>query len=296
MGTRVTLLHNSGAGFENYSTEQLLKALRQRGYDPVYEPTFGDDFTESLQAPGELVVIAGGDGTVGKIARQLVGKGIPIGLLPLGTANNIATSLGIAGEPADIIAGWDLAKRKSFDIGLIRAPGGEDFFLESVGFGLFPRLIRQREEEGKEKDSREEELEDALKHQLEILGQYDSHPGTIYVDGQPYRGNYLMVEIMNIPLAGPNMDLAPQADPGDGLLEVVLVREEEREKFARFLTCCLRGEANQQLLEVIRAKKLQVEWESRHYHVDDEAREENPPVTIDVGLSPKALEFLISPS
>ena len=161
-----------------------------------------------------------------------------------------------------------------------------------MGFGLFPRLIRQREEEGKEKDSREEELEDALKHQLEILGQYDSHPGTIYVDGQPDRGYYLMVEIMNIPLAGPNMDLAPQADPGDGLLEVVLVREEEREKFARFLTSCLRGEANHHLLEVVRAKKLQVVWESRHYHVDDEALEAPSPVHLTLDLMPQGLEFL----
>jgi diacylglycerol kinase (ATP) len=296
MGTRVTLLHNSGAGFEAYSTEQLLKALRKQGYDPTYEPAFADDFSESLQDPGDLVVIAGGDGTVGGIARHLVGRGIPIGLLPLGTANNIATSLGIAGEPAGIIAGWDLSARKSFDIGVVNGPGGKDFFFESVGFGLFPRLIRQREKEGKEKGSREEELEDALKHQLKILHQYRPHPGIVYVNGQAFPGNYLLVEIMNIPLAGPNMNLAPKADPGDGMLDVVLVREEEREKFAQFLTSCLRGEANQNLLAVMRATALQVEWQSRHYHVDDEAHEDSLPVKVDIELLPKGLEFLISPS
>jgi diacylglycerol kinase (ATP) len=292
MATRVTLLHNPGAGFEDYSTEQLLKALRRQGYDPVYEPTFVDDFSESLRDPGELVVIAGGDGTVGQVAKHLVGRGIPIGLLPLGTANNIATSLGIAGKPADIIAGWDLSNRQSFDVGLVNGPAEEAYFLESTGFGLFPRLIRQREAEKTEKDSRQEELADALKHQLDILNQYQAHPATIYLDDQPFSGNYLLVEIMNIPLAGPNMDLAPKADPGDGLLDVVMVREEEREKFAQYLTACLQGLANENQFDILRAKKLQVVWEGVHYHVDDQAQEAGFPVKIDLQLIPQGLEFL----
>jgi diacylglycerol kinase (ATP) len=295
MATRVTLWHNAGAGFESYSTEQLLKALRKHGYDPTYEPTFTDDIAERLQDPGELVVIAGGDGTVGKVAKHLVGRGIPIGLLPLGTANNIATSLGLGGEPADIIAGWDLSRRKAFDVGVIRGPQGEAIFLESVGFGLFPRLIRQRKKDDKEKDSREEELEDALKQQLDILGQYQSHPATIYIDEQAISGQYLLVEVMNIPLAGPNMDLAPQADPGDGKLDVVLVREEEREKFAEFLFNCLQGKPNRDLFQARRTQKLQVEWKGDHYHIDDEAHEDGPLVKADIGLHVRGLEFLVSP-
>jgi diacylglycerol kinase (ATP) len=295
MAKRVTLLHNSGAGFENFSTEQLLKALRQQGYDPAYEPTFTDDFAESLQDPGDLVVIAGGDGTVVKIAPHLVGRSIPVGLLPLGTANNIATSLGIHGEPAAIIAGWDLSRRKPFDVGLINGPAGKACFFESVGFGLFPRLIRQRENHEDEKESREEELKDALHHQLEILGQYQAHTGTIEIDGKPFTGNFLMVEVMNLPMAGPNMDLAPQADPGDGLLDVVMVREDEREKFANFLTCCLSGEINRKPLQIRRGKHIKVVWESRHYHVDDAAHEESAPVEIAIKLLTQGLEFLISP-
>jgi diacylglycerol kinase (ATP) len=295
MATRVTLLHNSGAGFENFSTEQLLQALRKQGYDPTYEPTFVDDFSESLQDPGDLVIIAGGDGTVGKIAPHLVGRGIPVGLLPLGTANNIATSLGISGEPAAIIGAWDLSSSKSYDVGVINGPEGKTFFFESVGFGLFPRLIRQREEDDP-KDSRQEELKDALKHQMEILAQYPSHPGTIEIDGQAFAGNFLMVEIMNLPMAGPNMDLAPAADPGDGLLDVVMVRENEREKFAQFLICCLRGEPNENKLEVRRGKKIRVVWESEHYHVDDEAHKAVAPVKINIELLAKGLEFLTSPA
>lgn len=88
---------------------------------------------------------------MGKIAVNLVPRGFPIGLLPMGTANNIATTLGFQGKPEDIIAGWDLTHRQAFDVGVLNGPAGETLFLESAGFGLFPRLIRQREQDIKDK-------------------------------------------------------------------------------------------------------------------------------------------------
>lgn len=293
MATRVTLLHNPSAGFEDYSTEQLLKILREKGFEPTYVPTFLDDYTDELKEPGDLVVIAGGDGTVGKIAVNLVQRGIPIGLLPMGTANNIATTLGIKGKPEAIIAGWDLSRRQSFDVGVLNGPAGETFFLESAGFGLFPRLIRQREQDDTEKKSREEELTDALEHQKEILYQYQSHTCRILADGQSIAGNYLLIEVMNIALAGPNMNLAPQADVGDGWMDLVLVQETEREQFVHFLENILRNQENQHQLTTRRVKELEVEWHSPHYHVDDQALEEKIPVRITIKIIPKGLEFLV---
>ena len=64
-----------------------------------------------LKKPCDIVAVAGGDGTVGKVARELIEKRIPIAVLPLGTANNIAKSLGIADIPLqDLVASWTAAR------------------------------------------------------------------------------------------------------------------------------------------------------------------------------------------
>ena len=291
MAIHVTLFHNPKAGFEQSSKEELLSALQMKGYNATYI-NIQEDYLHILQNPGDLVVIAGGDGTIKKIASKLIGKGIPIGLLPMGTANNIATSLRIAGKPADIIGAWDLSRRKSFSLGMVKGPGGESFFLESAGFGMLPRLIRQHMSDKENKTRREEELEDALRHQQQILKEYKAHSCTIKLDGQQVSGNYILVEVMNIRLAGPNLDLAPDAKPEDGFLDVVLIREEEREKFSTYLNNRIKGKANQSQLPVRKAEKIQVEWHGIHYHLDDDALENSSPIKMDIRVRSKGLEFL----
>jgi diacylglycerol kinase (ATP) len=293
MAIHVTLLHNTGAGFEQTSKEELLSALEKKGFETTYIDIKKEAFAPKLQNPGDLVAIAGGDGTLIKLAPHLVGKNVPIGLLPLGTANNIATSLGISGKPADIIAAWELERRKDFSLGIVSGPDVNTFFLESVGFGLFPRLIRQRVDDKDTSSSREEELEDALQQQQEILSAYKSHFCSVSLDGRQFPGKYIMVEIMNIKLAGPNMDLAPHASLDDTLLDVVLVREDERDRFAEYLTNRMKGESNLYQLHVKRAKKVKLEWQGMHYHLDDEACEKQAPIKMNIELRQKGLEFLV---
>lgn len=276
MATRVTIFHNPKAGLLKHSKEEILKALQKRGYTTTYVDIKAEDFSKYLNDPGDLVVIAGGDGTIRKISRNMVGKGIPIGLLPLGTANNISTSLGLQGKPTDIINSWKLSWRKSFNIGLAKISHSESFFLESVGFGLLSRLVRQRPGAKNGKRSREEELKEALQHQQQILNEYAAHPCTIHIDKQQFSGNYILVEAMNTHLAGPNISLAPNADPGDGLLDVVLVKEEEREKLAEHFAKQNSGKDNPAHLNIHRTKKVQIEWYGKHYHIDDEAQERKP--------------------
>lgn len=291
MSVRTRLLHNANAGFENYAPEKLLKILRAQGFDASYADSHGNALEEALENPADVVVIAGGDGTVGKIAKKLVNSDTLIGVLPLGTANNIATSLGVSGSPEDIISSWDIKRFHDYDVGLAVEGEKKRYFLESVGFGLFPRLIRKRED-ATPKETREEELEDALKHQLHILQRYAPHPCTIEMDGQKLTGEYLMVEIMNTPFAGPNLCLAPQADSADGLLDVVLVPESGRQAFAEFIVDFIKGNGETHPLPVHRTKSLKVKWEGKHYHLDDASRKVQQPARVNVETLPGALRFL----
>src|SRR6185369_915874 len=94
------------------------------------------DQHDQALAGSELIVIAGGDGTVQRVATELAWRELPLAILPLGTANNIATSLGIEGPTEALVAGWATARRSPLDLGVATGPWGTRRFIESVGGGL----------------------------------------------------------------------------------------------------------------------------------------------------------------
>src|SRR5438067_1635676 len=114
---RVTLLHNPKAGRGHPTGAELTELIRAAGHKVRYRSTKEGKYPRVLDAPADLVVAAGGDGTIRKVAVRLVGRGVPLTIIPLGTANNIATSLGICGPPAELVAGWPRARRRKLDVG-----------------------------------------------------------------------------------------------------------------------------------------------------------------------------------
>ena len=87
----------------------LLAALAAGGIASRYRSTKQPDFADALGEPADLIVAAGGDGTVLKVISHLRDRSIPIAILPLGGANNIARSLGRATADALGIARGGLA-------------------------------------------------------------------------------------------------------------------------------------------------------------------------------------------
>jgi len=87
----------------DHAKKDLMAELANAGHHAIYESTRKSDYKKALKKPTDLVLAAGGDGTVGKIGRELIGTGIPLSVLPLGTANNLARSLGFIGSPEEII-------------------------------------------------------------------------------------------------------------------------------------------------------------------------------------------------
>lgn len=142
------------------------------------------------------------------------------------------------------------------------------------------------------KMTREKELEDALQHQLQILDEYKPHFCSIFLDGKLHQSQYIMVEIMNIQLTGPNMQLAPHAYPDDCYLDVVMVREDEREWLSEYLSNRAKDNNSHKKLFVKRAREIHIEWHGNHYHQDDEAYERISPINMDIKVLPRGLNFL----
>jgi diacylglycerol kinase (ATP) len=233
---RITLLHNPGSGDTALTAEDLESMLTEAGYQVHYQSTRRKG-PKALKDPGDLVVVAGGDGTVAKAAVALAGTGVPLAVLPVGTANNVAKTFRIVGDAREIIAGWKSAPGQPLDVGVVSGPRGEARFIESVGGGVFATLILEGEEHVEASRSIVgRETDRAVHHLRKLVRNAEPRPWEIRLDDRDLSGEFIAAEAMNIRFAGPNVPLARDADPGDGMIDLVLVGEGERDALASYLT------------------------------------------------------------
>src|SRR5690606_19966284 len=92
---RTLILHNPTAGDRHFRGDTLARIFRDAGHAVTYRDVKADGIDRDAAAEADLIVIAGGDGTVGKAVRAIGDLGRQLVIVPLGTANNIARSLGL---------------------------------------------------------------------------------------------------------------------------------------------------------------------------------------------------------
>lgn len=161
------------------------------------------------------VVIGGGDGTLSAALPALLASGLPLGVLPLGTANDFARSLGIG----DIAAALDAivhGHRRAVDVGLVNGV----HFLNAVGIGLGPRINR--------------DLDTGTKSKFGVLGYFlyflrnareeRSVHAEIDCDGDVVNVKSLQITIANGIHYGGGMTIAKDARLDDGILDVLSIR------------------------------------------------------------------------
>ena len=290
---RVALLHNPSAGDET-SFEEVHRALSSEGYVLASEIEKDSDFERVRDESVEFVVVAGGDGTVRQAARALAGSRMPVAILPLGTANNIAKSLGIERGVREVVAGWKRARTVPFDLGVARGQWGESRFLESVGSGLVTAGIAAAEEHPDHgKDDTRTELARAVEHYAETLQNLQARRWTGLLDDEPIDGDFLLFEVLNVPSVGANLALAPAADPSDGWFDVVTAGEGERRRIVEYLETRLRGGESTLDLPTRRARRAEITgWE--RIHVDDELRRIAGEGKVTLEIEPGAIQLLVA--
>lgn len=261
---KATLVHNPSAGQGESEREQLIGALRKAGYTPIYQATTVGCLTAALAEPTDLMVVAGGDGTVGKVLTQMPDRRVPVAILPIGSANNIASSFGIGGPLVEIVAGLPTAERRKLDIGEVFGPWGRCWFVEGVGLGA---LVRVAEKIGKH-TSGPERLEAARRALRKLLKKGEPDSVEILLDGQALPARHLMVEILNIAYGGPQLLLAPEVDPSDGLLDVLLLEPERRDDMRRWLADEDPTDPPPMIHQ--RGRKVRITWDGTPLHVDDD--------------------------
>jgi diacylglycerol kinase (ATP) len=172
---------------------------------------------EAVRSGLPLVIVAAGDGTIEEVAAQLIGSSTALGIIPIGTMNNLARSLGIPLEIEDACALIGMGTVRHIDLGRVFSNDSSqvEYFLESAGVGLgsLAMLAGQAVEK-----RRWHVVPGALRR------MFTSSPGTIKVemDDVTLEASTSIVTVSNAPLMGKNLLIAPEARMDDGLLDVAV--------------------------------------------------------------------------
>ncbi|MDQ6675573.1 MAG: hypothetical protein M3069_33395 [Chloroflexota bacterium] len=211
-------LHNRPGTHQH--TDRIVQLLARNGVqtDVCAEPdvrVVGRRVRAAVRAGCPLVIAAGGDGTIEAVAPALVNTPTVLGIVPLGTYNNLAACLGI---PTDLDAACEVVANgleKRIDVGQVRCHGNRrpHVFLEQASIGLAPLLAPIGE--GLQKGH----WLDALRA-LPAALLLDPVPVRIRLDDQLSSAETLLVTICNAPRSAAALVLAPDARMDDGELDV----------------------------------------------------------------------------
>jgi YegS/Rv2252/BmrU family lipid kinase len=222
--TRTMLvIWNPGAGDGGQRRDEIAErrttieaALRAAGVEAeLYESESEADAAKRVDAAlaneTSTIVAAGGDGTVRSIAFRLRDRDAALGILPLGTAMNVARSLDIPLELDGAAAVLAAGHVRSIDVGEARGQP----FLEVASIGLGAEVLAGATdiEEGR------------FRRALSSLRRAIQHPRTrvqLQLDGREVRGRAPSIAVANGRFTGRGLELAPQAALDDGRFDVLL--------------------------------------------------------------------------
>ncbi len=189
---------------------------------------------EAVQAGVELLLVAGGDGTVHGVVQALARHGQPptLAVIPLGTGNDFARSLGVSRVPLEALASLDTAVPAAIDLLHVRGTRGESAWCcnhAAAGFSATVADTTQSDE--KDRLGRLA----YLKAGLRALRDAEPYPVTLAFDPNP--GNPLSILAHTLvfcngrTIAG-GIPISPQAMLHDGLMEVVVIPQTTKPRLA----------------------------------------------------------------
>jgi len=295
---RILIYQNPDAGHDRPRPDTLIETLQREGHDVEWRHIKEHRLSDPDTGPLDLVVAVGGDGSVGRTARQLIGGDLPIAVLPMGTANNLASVLDAgAHDLAARIAAWTLVP---FDAGTLEGCGEPDWFFEGLGLGAFADTAARLTEEARNappQPSREAELARDLRELTKSVRTQRPVEVEVAVDGKTIHARLLLLEILNIARLGPGVELAGGVDPSDGFLDVVLVEEAHRDQLVAYLEALQADPGAPTPFLATRTTSVRIKAaEPVCLHIDGRSEEVRAPVDLKVGIRRHAVRFLGGPS
>jgi diacylglycerol kinase (ATP) len=295
---RILIYQNPDAGHERPRPDALIKSLQREGHEVEWRHIKKHRLSDPDTGPLDLVVAVGGDGSVGRTARQLIGGELPIAVLPMGTANNLANVLDAGKHDlAERIASWTLVP---FDAGTLEGCGEPDWFFEGLGLGAFADTAARLTEEAKTapaQPSRDAELARDLDELTRTVRDQRPIELEVFLEGKTIQARLLLLEVLNIGRLGPGVELSATVDPSDGLLDVVMVEEHHRDQLITYLEALKNGGDSPAPFQSLKTTSVRIRAaEPVGIHIDGRSEEVRAPVDLNIAIRRHAVQFLGGPA
>jgi YegS/Rv2252/BmrU family lipid kinase len=220
---RAVFLINPSSGKRH--PQEVVACIRRHFQAPAWEAEI-----HLLQGPQEAlrlarqavrrkvwaVVVAGGDGTLNEVLSALVGSPVRLGLIPRGTGNGFARGMGLFAGPEEACQVILRGRSVRVDAGLLN---GKRYFLNVCGVG-FDALVAKTANDLRWVNR----FHGVLRYGLAGLASFRRlglPKVRVRTQGKVWEQEVLLLAACNSSQYGLNVRLAPQADPGDGLLDLV---------------------------------------------------------------------------
>ncbi|MBT9165073.1 MAG: Diacylglycerol kinase [candidate division WS2 bacterium] len=220
---------------------------------------------EALKKNSDLVVAVGGDGTVSEVANPLVGTTTPLGILPFGRGNDIATSLNIPKQPEEAVKCLLKDDIRTIDVGKVK----DRYFLGVGGVGFDGEVVNLANRYRKYLPT--PFLAFFVGVFIEIA-VFNPKKITFDIDGVKHEVRAYMLAIGNGPRYGGGMIVLPSASLDDGELDLCLVRDTSKIDFLMTLPKVFTGaHIHHPGVSLFKGKKISVESEANLFvHADGE--------------------------
>ena len=275
--------------------DRLAEALRRQGHQVTVAPTTGPNTAgaiarESIARGADLIVAAGGDGTINEIAEGMVHSRVPLAILPAGTANVLAVETGLGVQPERVAEHLAQMHPRRIPIGHITADGGRvsRHFLLMAGIGLDAQIVYRVDAALKARAGKLAYWVAGWRLFGRSLPEFD-----VTADGRTYRCSFALVS--KVKNYGGDFSIARSVDMLQDRFEVVLFEGRSTLRYAKyFIGLLLNRVQGMKGLTVLRAREVRLSCpeDSRIYvQIDGEFAGHLP---AEIRIVPDALTVLLA--
>jgi diacylglycerol kinase family enzyme len=200
----------------------------------------------------KLVVVAGGDGTIDSVVGAMIGRSATLGIIPIGTRNNLAYNLGIPDTIPGAIALLREGRRLKIDVGKMRHGRASRWFLEDATLGLLSDIYP---------------FADSVQHgdltQIgnllsTVVSSTPSHLRMILEGRKRIDMSAYMVLIANMPYIGPRFQISPDVSWNDNHLDVFVFSDMSKLDLISYAVQSTSGAVEDARIKHYRVKRVMI--------------------------------------
>ena len=248
------------------------------------DPAHFSEITQKLKTENYTDAIAvGGDGTVNQVAKSILNTNIALGIVPAGSGNGLARSLGISVKTELAIKQIAKGKTQFIDCGTVN---GIPFFCTSgVGFDAhIGKLFATSEKRG---------LQSYVKITFRELFAYKEQNYSIRIDGKEISKKAFLITVANAGQYGNDFYIAPQAKLNDGLFHIAVLKPFNLLQAVGIVVKVMQRKADtSKFIETFSGKEISISREKKDsIHYDGEPDSQG--TELNYALLPKSLKVIV---